>query len=101
MQATISDTKRMNVQYMQWHAVCDANQAAEILDVSAATVRRWARLGKIPYIQLPSGRMKFRRSDVEALLSPVDPVGSEEGESESVDDEVDGLDVPFPGLVGV
>lgn len=77
------------------------SEAASLLGVTPATIRRWAHLGKIPYIHLPSGRMKFRRSDVEALLSPVDPVGSEEGESESVDDEVDRLNVPFPALVGV
>ena len=52
-----------------------AAQAAKLLpSTSASTVSRWARRGEIAYVELPGGRKFFRRSDVEALLTPV--VGS-------------------------
>lgn len=80
-----------------------AKDAAILLDVSPDTVRRWTRNGKVPHVRLPSGRVRYRRADILALLSPV---GSED--SESVDDELDDadassmpLDVPFPALVGM
>ena len=34
-----------------------------------ATIRRWAREGKIPHVQLPGGRRLFRRSDFEQLIA--------------------------------
>ena len=34
-----------------------------------ATVRRWAREGKIPHVKLPGGRRLFRRSDFEQLIA--------------------------------
>lgn len=36
---------------------------------SPATVRRWAREGKIPHVKLPGGRRLFRRSDFEQLIA--------------------------------
>ena len=36
---------------------------------SPATVRRWAREGKIPHVQLPGGRRLFRRSDFEQMMA--------------------------------
>lgn len=33
-----------------------------------ATVRRWAREGKIPHVKLPGGRRLFRRADLEQML---------------------------------
>lgn len=48
-----------------------AREAAQILpSTSAQTVLRWARVGAIAYVQLPGGRRFFRRSDVEAILTP-------------------------------
>lgn len=68
----------MNVHDMNNNASDDlltAAQAAKLLpSTSASTVSRWARRGEIPYVELPGGRKFFRRSDVEALLTPV--VGS-------------------------
>ncbi len=52
-----------------------AAQVAELLpSTTSQTVLRWARRGDIPYVELPGGRKFFRRSDVEAVLTPV--VGS-------------------------
>lgn len=41
-----------------------------------ATVRRWAREGKIPHVKLPGGRRLFRRSDFEQLIAQA-PDGAE------------------------
>jgi excisionase family DNA binding protein len=46
-------------------------EAARLLDVSPRTLQEWAREGKVPFVSLPSGRLRFRRSDVEALRTPV------------------------------
>lgn len=48
-------------------------QAARRLQVSLDTVRRWGKAGRIPMIRTPTGNRRFRRSDVEALLVPVEP----------------------------
>jgi len=53
-----------------------AIEAAERLRVSASTVRRWAQLGLIPAIRLPSGQVRIRRTDVERVLR--DGVGDEQ-----------------------
>lgn len=34
-----------------------------------ATVRRWAREGKITHVKLPGGRRLFRRSDFEQMMA--------------------------------
>lgn len=43
------------------------SQVARRLDVTPETVREWIRTGKLPSIKLPSGRMKVRERDVEAI----------------------------------
>lgn len=43
-------------------------EAAAALGVSTGTVGRWARLGLIPAIVLPSGRRRYRLEDVRACL---------------------------------
>jgi len=40
------------------------------LGVTDETIRRWAKTGKLPVVQMPSGRFRVRRSDVEAILAP-------------------------------
>lgn len=47
------------------------------LGISQQALRIWARTGKIPAVRLPSGRLRFRHEDIEALLRP-----SESGESQ-------------------
>lgn len=44
-----------------------ATQVAERLEVTPETVRDWARTGKLRAIRLPSGRMRFRETDVDAI----------------------------------
>jgi len=44
-------------------------EAGEILGVSGKTVSRYADLGTLPVLTLPSGHRRFRRSDLEALLA--------------------------------
>ena len=47
-------------------------EAAEILNVDPATVRRCVRLGLLPARRLPSGYIRLRREDVEKLLRDED-----------------------------
>ena len=42
-------------------------QAAELLGVNPRTVNRWVEDGRIPFVALPSGRKRIRRSDVDAI----------------------------------
>lgn len=48
-----------------------AEAAALLPSTSPLTVRRWARAGKVPFIELPGGRVWFKREDILALLEPV------------------------------
>lgn len=46
-------------------------EAAEILGVTAETVRNWTAKGKLPALLTPGGHRFYRRSDVEAALTPI------------------------------
>lgn len=48
-------------------------QAAAVLGVSDETVRRWADGRRLRHVRLPSGQLRFRRSDIDAALAPVEP----------------------------
>lgn len=48
-----------------------ADQAAEIMGVHPATLKRWARAGKVPAAKTPGGIYRFRQSDLDAALVPV------------------------------
>lgn len=50
-------------------------EAGQMLGKSGETLRRWAALDRIPHIRYPSGQIRFRRADVEAILKPK-PVAS-------------------------
>lgn len=45
-----------------------AAEVAELLGVSAETVRRYVRLGQLVANHLPSGHLRIRREDAERLL---------------------------------
>jgi excisionase family DNA binding protein len=45
-----------------------ARVVADQLGVSAETVLRWRRRGELAAIRLPSGAIRFRESEIEALL---------------------------------
>jgi excisionase family DNA binding protein len=43
-------------------------EAARILGVSVATMRRWDRLGKLTAIRTLDGHRRYRRAELEALV---------------------------------
>jgi putative resolvase len=43
--------------------------AATLLGVSVKTVRRWADAGHLAAVRTPTNQRRFRRADVEALLT--------------------------------
>ena len=45
-----------------------AREVADLLGVSAETVRRYIRLGQLPANHLPSGHVRIRREDALRLL---------------------------------
>lgn len=48
-----------------------ASEVADKLGVSAETVRRWARDGRVDVVILPSGVMRFRQETVDTLTGAV------------------------------
>lgn len=44
-------------------------QVAERLEVTAGTVQKWQRDGKLPSLRTPGGALRFRWSDIEAVIS--------------------------------
>jgi len=44
------------------------HEVAELFDTTPATVRRWARQNKIPYIKGPGGRYIFLKDDIQKYL---------------------------------
>lgn len=54
-------------------ALLTTSQVAKMLAVDPASVRRWATEGKlVPAVLTPGGHYRFRRADVERILSPAD-----------------------------
>ena len=47
-------------------------EAASVLGVSDETLRRWADDRKVRHVRLPSGQLRFIRSDLDAVLAPVE-----------------------------
>jgi predicted site-specific integrase-resolvase len=47
----------------------NATQVAAKLEVSPETVTDWANKGKIDYIELPSGRFRYRQETVDEILA--------------------------------
>ena len=46
-----------------------STEAAKLLCVDRDTVRRWAKTGKLNSIEMPNGWRKFRRAEIEAIVS--------------------------------
>lgn len=53
-------------------ALITAEELAGVLRVGVATVKTWAREGRYPAVKLPSGEWRFRREDVQELISTPD-----------------------------
>lgn len=53
----------------QTAALLTASDVARLLNTSADTVRRWARDKQLPSVVLPSGGLRFRRADIDALIN--------------------------------
>lgn len=51
----------------QHPALLTASEVGHLLNVSAETVRRWARENRLPSVVLPSGGIRFRRAEIDAL----------------------------------
>lgn len=43
------------------------HEIADRYTVTTATIRAWAKAGKIPHLRLPGGEYRFRPSDIEAF----------------------------------
>ena len=52
-------------------------EAADLLEVSPSTVRRWAAGGRIACRRTPSGQRRFLASDLERVLAGHSPRGQE------------------------
>ena len=57
----------------------NTNEVAALCEVEPDTVRIWARIGRIPVITLPGGRKRFRREDIERMLTPTEPTVQKAG----------------------
>ncbi len=44
-------------------------ESAQLIGVSVDTLKRWEKAGRITSLRTPTGHRRFRRSDVEALLT--------------------------------
>jgi excisionase family DNA binding protein len=58
-----------------------AAQVAKRLDVHPETVRAWVRTGKLKVVKLPSGVMRFRPEDIDAIetVQPTADAATEAG----------------------
>ncbi|WP_354527222.1 helix-turn-helix domain-containing protein [Nakamurella sp. UYEF19] len=56
-------------------AFLGTTEAARYIGLSAATLRRYYDDGEIAAVQLPSGRLKFRPEDLDALMTPSKSAG--------------------------
>ena len=63
----MSDSPAFGGRHPEWLRV---QQAAELLGVSASSLRRWADSGKVASRRTPGGQRRFLRDDLAALLPP-------------------------------
>jgi excisionase family DNA binding protein len=46
----------------------DTNAACRHLDISAPTIRRWIKAGRLKPKRTPTGELRFRRSELDLLI---------------------------------
>ena len=62
----------MNIRNSDGYIFMVPKEAAEFTGVaSERTFLRWAREGKVADVRLPNGRVLFRQSDLEELITPI------------------------------
>lgn len=47
----------------------NTRQAAEYLQASPGSIRRWAEQGKLPSKRTPGGQLRFKKSDLEKVYA--------------------------------
>lgn len=47
------------------------SEAAQMFAVTPSTIRRWAHSGRLSHMLTPSGRLRFRRADLEKACTTV------------------------------
>ncbi|CAI7980218.1 HTH_17 domain-containing protein [Frankia sp. Hr75.2] len=55
------------------HDLLMPGETARRLRTTPSTLARWARTGRIRSVELPGGRRRYRRGDVEAILASGQP----------------------------
>ncbi len=55
---------------------------AKVFNVDPATIRKWAKQGRIPSVRLPSGTIRIPGEAINAVLRSGKPEGENEGENE-------------------
>lgn len=50
-----------------------ARAAGVYVAVHPETIKRWARSGRLPSVKTPGGQFRFRRSDLDAVMTAVEP----------------------------
>lgn len=58
---------------MKKEKLLTTGEAASRLGVTPKTIARWAKMGKIRAVFLPSGRIKIPEDEVEKILKELDP----------------------------
>jgi len=61
-------------------------EAAKLAQVHPDTLRRAAHRGRVPSTRTPGGQFRFRRADIEALMSPVATPSSPEADGSASED---------------
>lgn len=49
------------------------DEAAALFRVDRSTVSRWAKQGRLRYVRLPNGRIRFKSADIEDVLQYAEP----------------------------
>jgi excisionase family DNA binding protein len=57
----------MKKEPLEYDKLLRPGQVAEMLNLDAKTVTRWAKAGRINAVRLPSGHRRYRQAEVEAI----------------------------------
>lgn len=68
----------MTHQRLAQHELMTAGEVADIFRVNPKTIGRWAKAGRLGYIQTPGGHKRYRREEVMQLLQVEGPADAPE-----------------------